>query len=482
MRLVQDLKRQLGNARLEVRRPSTRSTVLTLVLLVGACAVVSCDHSGLPYEEDEEPAFETEPESKTPEVADARIQPKPGTMLAEGIVLEEASPQEGDLVEESFSPRTGRRYLEGRRCLLITGQIRNTSTEARNVDIWVDGYSAKGERVASTLISETQPGHVHLAVPAGAGREFEVYLEWPSRLSSLQFRTAGEGVAVPRSYAEEQMLDVNIEPDSGAFVAEGIILEEASTHIAALEHTSFTVETGQHHTKGDWCVLVSGQMHNTTSTTRDVDMWVDGYNAEGERVASTIASETQEGYLHLDVPGETSQDFELRVSWSDEIRSLKFTADIDDRMIPSAPMSPSSRLPEGLTVNPLPGEYLATSPDGARSELLLLTIEVEQIESPERYWSYRDERYTVEQGEPILVVSGVIQNRHRTYSEISMTAHGYDSAGEQVSFTLDSAHLPGCIGLKIPPGETGEFTLHMNPDEDVTSIHIYGGTSPIPPP
>ncbi|MBN1152747.1 MAG: hypothetical protein JXA58_06000, partial [Dehalococcoidia bacterium] len=181
--------------------------VLTGLVLIAACTAVSCSDGTLPYEEDEEPDFETEPASRTPEVAGACIEPKPGTMLAEDIVLEQASAQEGDLVEESFSPRTGRRYSEGRRCLLVTGQLRNTSTEARAVDMWVDGYSAKGERVASTLISETQPGHLHLAVPAGAGREFEVYLEWPSQLSSLQFRAAGAGVTVPPSYAEGQMLD-----------------------------------------------------------------------------------------------------------------------------------------------------------------------------------------------------------------------------------------------------------------------------------
>ena len=457
-----------------------RAAVLILMALLAICTAVSCSDVRLPYEEDEELDLETEPASRTPEVAGARIEPKPGTMLPEDIVLEQASAQEGDLVEESFSPRTGRRYSEGRRCLLITGQLRNTSTEARDIDMWVDGYSAKGERVASTLISETQPGHLHLAVPAGAGREFEVYLEWPSQLSSLQFTTAREGVAVPPSYAEGQMLDIAIKPTPKAFIAEGIRLNQASASVGVLDNWAHNVQTRKSSSRGDWYVLVSGQMHNTTSTTRDVDMWVDGYNAEGELVASTLASETQEGYLHLDLPGETSQDFELSVSWSDEIRSLEFTADIDDRMIPAAPMSPSSSLPAGLTVIPSPGEYLTTGPDGELSELLLLTIEVEQIESPRRYWSHRDDSYTVEQGEPILVISGLIQNRHRTYSEISMNARGYDADGEQVSFTLDSAHLPGCIGLGIPPGEVGEFTLHMNPADNLASIHIFGGMSPIP--
>jgi hypothetical protein len=321
---------------------------------------------------------------------------------------------------------------------------------------------------------------LHLDLPNEAIREFELILNWSSRVSRLQIRAAGGDVPTPLTYEEGQVLDIAIEPAPGAFIAEGIILEEASARIAALERTSFIVQTGDHHTKGDWCLLVTGRVRNTTSELLDVDMWVDGYNAEGGRVASTLASATQEGYLHLDVPEETSRNFEIVVSWGDELRRLEFTADVDDRMIPSPPMPPSSRIPEGLTVFPPAGDYLTMSSDGELTELLLLSIEVEQTESPTRYWSYRDDSYTVEQGEPILVVRGIIQNRHRTYSEISMTAWGSDATGEQVSFTLDSAHLPGCIGLEILPGEIGEFTLHMNPADDLASIHIYGGTSPIP--
>jgi hypothetical protein len=354
-------------------------------------------------------------------------------------------------------------------------------TETLAVDMWANGYNSKGEQRASTMVSEMQPGYVHLTIPGKTSCEFELVLNWSSRVSRLQMRVAGDDVPIPLSYGEGQMLDIAIEPAPGAF-GEGIILEEASARMGALEGTSFTVQTGEHHTKGDWCLLVSGRICNTNDKMCAVDMWVDGFDSEGRQVVSTLASETQEGFLHRDVPGETSQDFEIVLNWSDELRRLEFSADIDDRMIPSPAMLPSSRIPEGLTVIPSPGEYVTNMHDES-SELLLLAVEVEQTKSPREYWYTRSEEdYTIRPGDPILLVRGTIQNRHRAYWEIVIYAYGYDAMGDMVSETLDRAHLPGCIGLEILPGEIGEFTLHMNPADNLKTIHIYGGTSPIQPP
>ena len=63
-----------------------------------------------------------------------------------------------------------------------------------------------------------------------------------------------------------------------------------------------------------------------------------------------------------------------------------------------------------------------------------------------------------------------------------MSAEGYDAAGEQVAWTVDAAHLVGVIGLHLENGETGQFTLHLNRADNVRSIRIFAGTSPITPP
>lgn len=85
-------------------------------------------------------------------------------------------------------------------------------------------------------------------------------------------------------------------------------------------------------------------------------------------------------------------------------------------------------------------------------------------------------------GDPILVVRGTVQNKHKDYKEISMYAEGYDKTGEQVAWTLDAAHLVGVIGLHVENEETGDFKIHLNMSENVKSIRIFASIHPITPP
>ncbi len=120
---------------------------------------------------------------------------------------------------------------------------------------------------------------------------------------------------------------------------------------------------------------------------------------------------------------------------------------------------------------PSAGEYLSTSPNGDHSELLLLAVVVEQVESSEEYkYGPRDDRHAILRGDPVLVVRGTVQNRHRTYTQIGMHAAGLDETGERVSYTLDASYLPGTIALNIEPGEIGEFLLHMNAADNLKTI------------
>ena len=85
-------------------------------------------------------------------------------------------------------------------------------------------------------------------------------------------------------------------------------------------------------------------------------------------------------------------------------------------------------------------------------------------------------------GEPVLIVSGTIQNKHKENTWIHMWAEGYDEMGEQVSWTLDYAALAGFILTNLETDETGEFVIHLNYSEDVSSIHIYANNYPVRPP
>jgi len=459
--------------------------VLAVVLGCGAALDSPDEYEDVPtpHEQESEDYVEQESPAETSRTAGCRIEPAPGSTLVKGIVLENASVYKSRLDEVAFDVQDGSRRNKGLGCLVVMGHVRNITVETQEVYIWADGYNSKGERKAATLVSDTQPGFAHLTIPEDTSQEFEIALSLPNRLSVLRFSATDDEATTPRLYAEGEVLAVAVEPQSGTFLAEGIRLDGASARAGILRVPAYVPRTWDYNSQGDWCVLVSGQIGNTSMNVRDVDLWVDGFNADGEQVASTLATEAQEGFLHLDVPGETTLDFEIGVSWSDEIQTLRIAADIDDRMIPSPPAMPASRIPEGLTVFPAVGEYLTTSPRGEESELLLLAVEVELVGSPEEF-RYRtgDEKRTIQPGEPVLVVRGVIQNRHRAYSEIGMSAHGYNGNGEQVSRTLDAAHIPGAINADTEPGTVGEFVLHMNPAEDLKAIYVYGATYPIPPP
>jgi len=133
-----------------------------------------------------------------------------------------------------------------------------------------------------------------------------------------------------------------------------------------------------------------------------------------------------------------------------------------------------------ITVTPSPGSYLSNS-QNVSSEVLLKDVQVTREVSDKPYalpWSSA----LPKAGEPILVVSGSIQNNHKQNKEIAMYAEGYDATGKQVSWTLDAAPFLGCIGLHLENDETGQFTLHLNMADNIKSIRIFANNYSITPP
>jgi len=134
-----------------------------------------------------------------------------------------------------------------------------------------------------------------------------------------------------------------------------------------------------------------------------------------------------------------------------------------------------------ITLTPAPGTYLFNA-QNQPSEALLKNVQINKEVSDKQYLTVGPTISTISIGEPILIVSGSIQNNHPTNKEITMYAEGYDKAGKQVAWTLDAAQIAGQIGLHLETGETGEFTLHMNFDENIKAINIFASSySQIPP-
>ena len=143
-------------------------------------------------------------------------------------------------------------------------------------------------------------------------------------------------------------------------------------------------------------------------------------------------------------------------------------------------MLPSRQTDIKITLTPAPGTYLFNA-QNQPSDVLLQTVQIDKSVSDLGYTS-TGHVISVNPGDPILILSGNIQNNQRTNKEIAIYADGYDAKGEQVAWTLDGAHIVGQIGLHLETGETGQFILHMNFAKNIKAISIFANTYPITPP
>ncbi len=135
----------------------------------------------------------------------------------------------------------------------------------------------------------------------------------------------------------------------------------------------------------------------------------------------------------------------------------------------SIPISPAS-------------DSLLTNSESVSSQVLLIDAQVNKGVSDKQYMNPWYPAHTVNPGDPILVISGSIQNKRPENKEIAMYAQGYDASGQQVAWTLDAAHIAGQIGLRLEKDETGQFALHLNAAENIKSIRIFANNYSIAPP
>ena len=142
---------------------------------------------------------------------------------------------------------------------------------------------------------------------------------------------------------------------------------------------------------------------------------------------------------------------------------------------------PGSTTGAEIKVQPALGSYLHNAFNES-SEVILKDVQIKTGICEKEYFSPLYPSHTVKRGDPCMLVSGHIQNKHEENSEIAMYAEGYDEAGELVAWTLDAAHIPGQIGLHLKYEESGAFTLHLNLSENIKTIRIYANNYNLTPP
>ena len=132
-----------------------------------------------------------------------------------------------------------------------------------------------------------------------------------------------------------------------------------------------------------------------------------------------------------------------------------------------------------IMLTPSPGNYLFDS-QNEPSEVLFQTVQIEKSISNVGIIS-TGSAIAINEGGPIWVISGNIQNNHPTTQAIDMHADGYDAKGKQVAWTFD-AHIVGQREIQLENGETGAYILILNYSGNVKSFRIYASNSSVPPP
>ena len=134
-----------------------------------------------------------------------------------------------------------------------------------------------------------------------------------------------------------------------------------------------------------------------------------------------------------------------------------------------------------VTLKPGPGSTLYNM-DNVSSGVLLMDVLVEKGICDKDYFPLQIPPRVIKKGEPCIIVSGTVLNTDKDNFELAMWAEGFSKDGQRVSWTIDSAHITGQIGLRVEYGKTGDFIIHMYPDENLETIKVFSAGYEITPP
>jgi hypothetical protein len=111
----------------------------------------------------------------------------------------------------------------------------------------------------------------------------------------------------------------------------------------------------------------------------------------------------------------------------------------------------------------------------------LQTVKIDKTASDKQYIPVNSGQ-VVNAGDNVLTVGGSVQNNSKVNTHIQLYASGYDAAGKQVAWTLDSSGIVGQIGLQMETGQTGSFILHLNFSDKIKSIRLFCSNYAVTPP
>lgn len=125
-------------------------------------------------------------------------------------------------------------------------------------------------------------------------------------------------------------------------------------------------------------------------------------------------------------------------------------------------------LPE-IRTQPEIGQYLFYD-DQTLAGVLLESVDIGMGICDKDYIDIRNG--TVKKGEACLLITGVVESQLGQDKYMSVTAIGYDSKGNEVTYTLDAGPIWGVISLFLEARSRTEFVLHLKAASDIALVEL----------
>lgn len=146
-----------------------RALMPILVLLLASYSLC-CDSRNFPEPE----YFNEDDEVEAEQVLDVRVGLSLLTSLAQGVSFENIKVKAGT--------------CRGERCLLVSGDINNSTSDNLAIAATATGYSSNWEAVARTLSSARIAGVAEYSLPRQTGSGFEIVLNWAEDVRYIEIQ------------------------------------------------------------------------------------------------------------------------------------------------------------------------------------------------------------------------------------------------------------------------------------------------------
>jgi hypothetical protein len=146
------------------------------------------------------PSMSPDSTSLTPvigQVLNIKVEPEPGSTIADGITLGRVTVAVGTMDFQGFNPWGGIRLIPGDTCLLVTGSFTNTSSQGLQISFFAEGFDAKEKQTAWTVDSGPLAGILAATIPVGSSRDFTLHINWTPKTKLVRVSARSYTTLIP---------------------------------------------------------------------------------------------------------------------------------------------------------------------------------------------------------------------------------------------------------------------------------------------